>query len=64
MKKPTIFNFIIWNPFKKGLHICFILFLKKEFREYFLLLSIGFIQISIDFEAIHTKLKTLGKDKK
>jgi len=63
MKKPTIFDFTIWNPFKKGVHFSFILCLKREFREYFLLSSFGFIQISIDFDVIHTKLITLCKDK-
>jgi len=63
MKKPTIFEFSIWNPFKKGLNFSFILCLKKEFREYFLLLSLGFMQISIDFDVIHTKLTILCKGK-
>jgi hypothetical protein len=59
MKKPTIFDFYIWNPLKKGLYVSMTLKLaKSDYREFYFLFSFIFFQIHIDFDRMFWRIKT------
>lgn len=61
MGKPKIFDFYIWNPFKKGIYLSLILNFRSkkynEYSEYYILIGLVFCQITIDFKTAYYTLK-------
>ena len=67
MKKPTIFDFYTWNPFKKGIHTAFVLRFRtknqSDYPECYILISLMFCQLTIDFQEAYNKTKNYYNEK-
>jgi hypothetical protein len=61
MKKPSIFDFYVWNPFKKGFYVSLTFNFRNkvgnEYSEAYILIAFIFIQLIVDFKNICYKIK-------